>query len=46
MFAESQIITLIFAPLLAYVAAAILFAAIESKVSLSQRFNAYVKGGN
>lgn len=45
MFVESQILTLIFAPLLAYVAAALLFAAIDSKSSLSQRFIGYTKSG-
>jgi hypothetical protein len=45
MFIESQILTLIFAPLLSYVAAAILFAAIDSKSSLSQRVVGYMKSG-
>jgi hypothetical protein len=45
MFVESQILTLIFAPLFAYVAAALLFAAIESKSSLSERFTGYMKSG-
>jgi small-conductance mechanosensitive channel len=45
MFVESQILTIIFAPLIAYVAAALLFAAIESKGTLSQLFVGNIKSG-
>ncbi len=45
MIIQTQILMLIFAPLLAYVAAAVLFTAIESKGLFGQRVLSNVKSG-